>query len=138
MRLKVTPFGKGEISFNVKGDVSVEELIEYVKIKLDGILDYNVNSYLDKKENIQIYEFECLEENVWYTVTVTGKNVKIMAENLFKEDDPAIIYKAQQIVNSFKDFKSYFKGRKIGFGKFRLHTDVYNEEEKKDKVPFEI
>ena len=100
MKIYLEPFSKGEISFNVRGDVSVDELVAYVKEKLEGVMYFKEASYEENGE--LVFEFESSVNDVIYNVTIVDKRVTIIAENIKEENDPEIIHKAQEIVNSFK------------------------------------
>lgn len=136
MKIYLEPFSKGEISFTVRGDVSVDELVEYVKSKLNGVMEFKEASYQENGE--LVFEFESSVNNVIYNVTIVDKRVTIIAENINEENDPEIILKAQEIVNSFRDINMHFKGRKVSASRFRFNKKVNKKAPRKDRVEFII
>ena len=136
MKIYLEPFSKGEISFNVRGDVSVDELVAYVKEKLEGVMYFKEASYEENGE--LVFEFESSVNDVIYNVTIVDQRVTIIAENIKEENDPAIIHTAQEIVNSFKDINLYFKGRKVSASRFRFNKIVNKKAPRKDRVEFRI
>lgn len=136
MKIYLEPFSKGEIAFTVKGDVAVDELVAYVKEKLEGVLEFKEASYEENGE--LVFEFESSVEDVIYNVTIVDKRVTITAENIKEENDPAIIYTAQKIVDSFKDINVFFRGRKVSISRFRFNKYVNKKATRKDRVEFRI
>lgn len=93
------------------------------------MLEFKEASYVENGE--LVFEFESSVDDVIYNVT-------IIAENIKEENDPAIIYKAQEIVNSFKDINLFFRGRKVSASRFRFNKNVNKKATRKDRVEFRI